>query len=465
MGRGAGERGAVWGGPPGGQASPGTPAPADPALPRGAPASDLFSPDVVSFSRLRLVLPPATRRVPRSAGRQPRRLRRPSSATPGPVNYSPRHSMTSIDPACGSGRRVSNRLPSGFARGKLSVSMALCDHAEERRSTSRRDVGGAGRRAPPYRWRPTWKLDSQECPNRRTTSTQQTAFSAPSPSRGWVASRRGALGSAWTTCPGTASRLRGRARRPCRPFAVGAARFREVSEVDLNQVSNFALPPLRRESGTFRTRGELEVKFLEQTEVDASVLFAQSPRLALPSSPLLGCRRRGSIRHLPGFLLLGIRQERGEHGRISRHPPPMVMATRGRQRTPRAASRATYSGNACAGESARAGAWLPLRTAVRAPAGVWASTSPTSPPTSQCRTAPPSRSGSWVGRATSADRRCCRRPRSTLDRALRRAGRYRLQDGRFAPSGVCCRHDVASSARGQATVEACWPRKSRAYAP
>ncbi|MBN2370508.1 MAG: C69 family dipeptidase [Vicinamibacteria bacterium] len=199
-------------------------------------------------------------------------------------------------------------LPDDYARGvkgatplplwikpdrKLGVRdvMALMrDHFEGTPFDMTKDVG-AGPFACPYRWRPlTWEVDGKKYINERAVSTQQTGFSFVAQSRDWLPDPIG--GVYWYGVDDTYSTVYAPMycgiRRPPRTFGPGVASLGRFSWDSafwvFNWVANFAYS---RYSDMIvdiqNVQREMEGRFLaEQPHVEeaARTLYRQAPELA-----------------------------------------------------------------------------------------------------------------------------------------------------------------------------------------
>jgi dipeptidase len=177
---------------------------------------------------------------------------------------------------------------------KLSVHDVLelmRDHFEGSEMDLSTDLG-AGPYHCPYRWRPlTWKVDSVEYFNERSTSTQQTGFSFVAQARGWLPNPIG--GILWFGVDDTYSTVYlpmycGIQRVPY-AYAVGTGSFNEFSWDSafwvFNFVANYAYSRYSEMIVDIqKVQRELEGRFLaNQANIDqaALTLHKQSPQLAL----------------------------------------------------------------------------------------------------------------------------------------------------------------------------------------
>ncbi|ATB35273.1 dipeptidase [Cystobacter fuscus] len=177
--------------------------------------------------------------------------------------------------------------------GKLSVQdvMGLMrDHFEGTPLDMSKDVG-AGPYAVPYRWRPmTWKVDGKEYVHERAISTQQTGFSFVAQMRSWMPAPVG--GVLWFGVDDTATTVytpvyAGVRRAPAN-FAQGVASRGEFSWDSsfwvFNWVSNQAYGRWSDMSVDVRkVQGELEGQFLaDQGDIEKAALelYKSSPEQA-----------------------------------------------------------------------------------------------------------------------------------------------------------------------------------------
>ncbi len=151
---------------------------------------------------------------------------------------------------------------------------------------------GAGPYSLPYRWRPlTWKVDSLEYLNERSTSTQQTGFSFVAQARSTLPNPIG--GVFWFSVDDTYSTvyvpMYCGIREVPKSFAVGTGSFNQFTWESAFWVFNFvANYAYSRYSDMIvdiqKVQRELEGKFLaEQPAIDAAALnlYQKAPQLAL----------------------------------------------------------------------------------------------------------------------------------------------------------------------------------------
>ncbi|MBN2090039.1 C69 family dipeptidase [candidate division KSB1 bacterium] len=151
---------------------------------------------------------------------------------------------------------------------------------------------GAGPYSLPYRWRPlTWKVDSLEYLNERSTSTQQTGFSFVAQARSTLPNPIG--GVLWFSVDDTYSTvyvpMYCGIREVPKSFAVGTGSFNQFTWESAFWVFNFvANYAYSRYSDMIvdiqKVQRELEGKFLaEQPAIDAAALnlYQKAPQLAL----------------------------------------------------------------------------------------------------------------------------------------------------------------------------------------
>ncbi len=252
-------------------------------------------------------------------------------------------------------RRVapSKNIPIDYARGdegaepmplwikpdkKLSVRDVLelmRDHFEGSEFDLSKGIG-AGPYSLPYRWRPlTWKVDSLEYFNERSTSTQQTGFSFVAQCRSWLPDPVG--GIIWFGVDDTYSTvyvpMYCGIQKPPHAYAVGNGSFHEFTWESafwvFNFVSNFAY---LRYSDMIKdiqiVQRRLEGRFIaDQAGVDAAAaaLYEQSPQLArdylTEYSVRLGAETVKRWKKLGEFLLYKYLDGnvKDEHGKVH-HP-------------------------------------------------------------------------------------------------------------------------------------------------
>ncbi len=95
------------------------------------------------------------------------------------------------------GKNLTNRMPLWIKPSKKinvhDVMEIMRDHYENTPMDMTKDLG-AGPYSLPYRWRPlSWKVDGQEYLNERAISTQQTGFSFVAQSRSWLPNTLGGI--------------------------------------------------------------------------------------------------------------------------------------------------------------------------------------------------------------------------------------------------------------------------------
>lgn len=164
------------------------------------------------------------------------------------------------------------------------------DHFQGSELDLSKDIG-AGPYCLPYRWRPlTWKVDSLEYLNERSTSTQQTGFSFVAQARSWLPDPIG--GVLWFSVDDTYSTVYlpmycGIQRVP-KSYAVGTGSFHQFTWESafwvFNFVANFAYSRYSDMIQDIRkVQQELEGKFMaEHLRIDqaALALYQTSPQLA-----------------------------------------------------------------------------------------------------------------------------------------------------------------------------------------